>query len=93
MAMTPESRVKEKVKAYLRGKNAYFFMPVQTGYGAATVDFLCCVDGRFIAIETKAPGKKPTKRQRATLLAIIAAGGNAFVVTLDEKGNLIWSDP
>ena len=29
------------------------------------MDFLGCYRGRFFAIETKAPGKKPTLRQDA----------------------------
>lgn len=80
--MTPEGRVKKAVKEYLTARGAYFFMPVQMGYGAATLDFLVCLDGRFIGIETKAPGKRKdlTPRQRMTMAEIVAAGGEAFVV-------------
>src|SRR5690606_41709217 len=68
--MTPEGRVKEKVKALLRRYGAYYFMPVQYGYGAPSVDFLVCHQGFFAAIETKAEGKKPTKRQALVLQEI-----------------------
>ena len=37
-----ERHVKEALKKYLKEIGAYYFMPVQTGYGAATVDFLVC---------------------------------------------------
>jgi hypothetical protein len=50
--MTPEGKVKARVKralAALPGK-VYSFMPVQTGYGAPTLDFLICYRGRFFAI-------------------------------------------
>lgn len=35
--------------------------------------------GRFLAIEAKLPGKKPTPEQTAFLQAVIKAGGFAFV--------------
>jgi len=40
---TPEFKVKRKIKEVLDEFGAYYFMAVQTGYGNATVDFLCCV--------------------------------------------------
>lgn len=83
MAQTPEGRVKDKIKAVLKKHGAYFFMPVQNGYGTQTVDFLCCVKGRFLAIEAKAPGKKPTGRQEDVLAEVMAAGGTA--IWLDDK--------
>ena len=46
---TPEGRIKEYVKKHLRKIGAYFFMPVQVGYGETSLDFLCCVDGKFVA--------------------------------------------
>ena len=55
-------------------------MPVQTGYGKTTVDFLCCVKGRFVAIETKAVGKEPTPLQYLTLARIEDTGGIALWV-------------
>ena len=78
--MTPEGRVKEKVKALLRRYGAYYFMPVQYGYGAPSVDFLVCHQGFFAAIETKAEGKKPTKRQALVLQEIAEKGGATFVI-------------
>lgn len=86
--MTPEGRVKAKLKKILGG--AYQFWPVQTGYGAATVDVLACIVGRFWGIECKAPGKKPTPRQLTTMKQIRAAGGRTFWVTIDVKGDLLW---
>jgi hypothetical protein len=78
--MTPESKVKNEVKKQLKALNAYQFWPVQTGMGATTVDCLACLAGLFIAIETKAPGKKPTALQSLTLGKIVAAGGIAIVI-------------
>lgn len=59
---------------------SYRFMPVQTGMGASTLDFLYCVEGLFIAIETKAGTAKPTPRQQIVVRQIEEAGGLAFVV-------------
>ncbi len=80
--MTPEGKVKKAIKDWLHiQKGAYVFMPVQTGYGATTVDFLACVNGRFVGIETKRDGiKQPSPRQRIVMEAIEAAGGWAFCV-------------
>ena len=55
-------------------------MPVQTGYGVPTLDYLLCVKGNFIAIETKKAGGVPTDRQKITIKEILAAGGTTFVV-------------
>lgn len=82
---TPEGHVKDAVKDYLNHLGAYHFWPVQTGYGAATVDCLACYKGRYIAIETKRPGKpQPTARQRITLTKVHVAGGIAIVATCVE---------
>lgn len=54
-------------------------MPVQTGYGAATVDFLVCYRGRFYGIETKRPGKYLTPRQFLIMQTIRDAGGDAWM--------------
>jgi len=79
MTKGPESKLKDHVKAYLDERGAYYFMPVQMGFGAATVDFLCCVQGRFVAIETKIWPRRATPRQLLCLNAVQAAGGVGFV--------------
>lgn len=78
--MTPEGKVKAKVKKLLKKHGAYQFWPVQTGFGIKTLDCLACHRGYFIAIETKAPGKKPTDLQWVTIEQIQLARGIAMVV-------------
>jgi hypothetical protein len=87
MAMTPEGRIKIKIKKLLDSyaHHVYYFMPVQTGYGNRTVDFLGCICGVFFAIEAKKPGAVPTAIQNATLERIREAGGMTFVVRDDES--------
>jgi hypothetical protein len=76
---TPEALLKTKIRAYLRDElGAYVFSPVQMGMGEATLDILCCIKGKFVGIEVKVPGKKPTPRQKFTIEAMIKAGGVAF---------------
>lgn len=79
--MKPESRIKADIRAWFLQQGAYVFAPVQTGYGAATVDQLICFKGKFIGIESKVPGKHPTARQIQTIREINEAGGQAFWVT------------
>ena len=77
--MKPEERVKAEHKAFLTSIGAYWFMPVLGGYGTNGIpDFVCCINGRLVGIETKAPGKRPTKWQDRQIKLINAAGGCAF---------------
>ena len=81
MAQTPEAKVKEKIKKILKEHNVYFAMPMGTGYGNSGVpDFLCCVNGKFLAIEAKAGRGIPTALQEKNMRDIKAAGGVAMVV-------------
>ncbi len=74
--MTPEKKIKDAVRAYLKEIGAYYFMPVQMGYGASTIDFLVCHKGRFYGIETKRAGvDKGTPRQECIMREIAEAGG------------------
>lgn len=75
---TPEARVKSQVRKYLASIGAYFFFPVQMGIGSPTLDILCCIGGRFVGIEVKAAGKKPTPRQLMTINHIRLAHGIAI---------------
>jgi len=73
-----ESDVKRAVKKLLTEIGAYWFMPVPTGYGARTVDFLVCWRGAFYGIETKRPGvDQPTPEQALAMSKIVHAGGAA----------------
>ncbi len=87
--MTPESKVKEQVKKLLKEHKVYWHCPMQNGMGKPSLDFICCCNGRFFAIETKAPGKKPTKRQEVTMMEIAFAGGFVFVVSNQEELNIL----
>lgn len=87
--MTPESKVKAKVnkalKPFIDAGVVWKFMPVQQGYGMPGLDYFLCVNGAFIAIETKVKGKVMSPRQETTSISIGAAGGRVFVVDDDES--------
>lgn len=93
MALTPEGRVKVAVKQWLKDRGVWFYMPVQNGMGVTGIpDFICCWDGRFLAIETKAPGKRAnlSTNQERQMNAINNAGGTALVV--DDVSQLAGLD-
>ena len=94
MANTPEGKVKRRVSTILkRASEVYYFMPVQTGYGSPTLDYLGSSRGRAFAIETKAPGKKPTKRQKAIIKEMERAKMKVFVIDgnpVDYEALRLW---
>ena len=88
-----EKKVKEAVKAVLKGWGCYQFWPVQSGIGAHTVDCLACIPvriteemvgtvlGVFVAIETKRTKvDKPTGAQGEVLKQVSRAGGGAALI-------------
>lgn len=81
MAATPEVKVKKQIRAILDAHGVYYAMPIGSGYGNSGVpDFLCCVNGYFLAIEAKAGRGKPTALQYMHIDKIGACGGVALVI-------------
>ena len=79
--MTPEKKVKEKVKKILNKIGAYYCMPATGGYGASGVpDIIACYQGRFIGIECKANGNKPTALQKKHLNDIKNSKGLSLLI-------------
>lgn len=80
-AMTPENKVKAKVKKVLQEQKIYYAMPATGGYGSSGVpDILVCHEGKFYGLECKANGGKPTALQTDNLERIKSSGGVAVVV-------------
>jgi hypothetical protein len=89
MATTPEAKVKAKIKAILKAHNVYYAMPIGTGYGNSGVpDFLCCVNGKFVAIEAKAGKGQATALQLKNLQLIDASGGYSLIIREDNYAYL-----
>ena len=82
---TPESKVKAAVVKILKANDVYYFFPATGGYGRSGVpDIICCLKGRFVAIECKAGDNKPTELQLRELHKIHKANGITFVI--NESG-------
>lgn len=82
MARTPEAKVKDEVKKVLKEFGVFFYMPMSNGMGVVgAADFLCCYRGKFLAIETKAPGKvnNTTPNQERFLKNVVGHGGYTLV--------------
>ena len=87
--MTPEGRVKRKAVAELKKLGMYIFFPATGGFGRSGVpDIVCCYKGKFIGIECKANGNKPTALQQSNLEEIVRNGGIAIVVDETSVFNL-----
>jgi len=87
--MTPEGRVKKRVKEILKDMGAYYTMPMGTGFSSSGApDFIICIGGLFYGIECKANGEKPTALQLKHHDDIRKAGGIALVVDETNVENL-----
>lgn len=88
--MTPEGRVKKRVDYLLRKHGVWYFKPVSGGYGKHGIpDYVCCLNGHFVALECKAEdNRSPTPLQQQRLNEIQKAGGTTMVVTPCVLGGL-----
>ena len=83
---TPEGAVKARIDALLeayqeRGVVMWWYKPVQNGMGKRALDYICCIAGRFVAIEAKRPGETLRPLQRQTAREIVAADGKVFIIS------------
>lgn len=78
-----EKTVKDRIKKLLDRMGIWYFMPVAGPFAVHGIpDFICCWDGKFLAIEAKAPGKLATLtvHQKRKIEEIQSANGIAVVV-------------
>lgn len=86
---TPESKVKASVVKILHKYGAYYFFPATHGYGRSGVpDIVCCIKGKFLAIECKAGKNIPTSLQEREMNKIRSAEGHAMVVNEENMALL-----
>lgn len=89
MSMTPEAKVKKKVRLILMDLGAYQLTPIGTGFGSmGAPDIIACVGGKFIGIECKAGKNKPTMLQQDNLKRIKDSGGMAVVINEENVDQL-----
>ncbi len=90
--MTPEAKVKLKVRRLLDALEIYYFFPPANGYGRAGIpDIILCHASLFGAIECKAGKGKLTALQERELDRINAAGGFTFVANENNLEELRWA--
>ena len=80
-----ESWVKKKVVDHLKSLGVYYFFPVASGYMKSGVpDIVCCIKGKFVAIECKAGKNKTTAIQDKNINSIRLNEGIAMVINEDN---------
>ena len=88
-----EAGVKRVVKKLLLTYGWYYWMPSANAFGISGIsDFNAVRNGRFLAIETKFGGNKPTPLQRRYLEQVAAHGALTMVVnerSLDKLEELL----
>ena len=76
-----ESDVKDDIKKILTKHGVWYFMPSMNGYGRSGIpDFVCCISGRFLAIEAKFGRGTTNVNQDRELLAISNSGGVSMII-------------
>lgn len=81
--MTPEAKVKEKVKAILKSEGWWFYIAVAGPFSTHGIpDIMCCKKGQLLGVEVKAKGKRnnTTANQDRVIREMVAAGAWAIVV-------------
>ena len=81
-----ESTIQKQIIQWLQKCGAKVYNEHGDGYTRrGKPDIIACVQGRFVAVECKAPGENPTPLQLRELDQIRRAGGVAFVAhSLEE---------
>lgn len=97
MATKPESRLQRKIQQAIADEFGGWFKKIHGNQfqGAGIPDLIGTINGLFIAIEVKIPGKERTITpiQAATIKKIKEAGGIAFVTTsVDETLEKLHSE-
>lgn len=104
--MTPEGKVKRDIEKWLAARgfwkagrarpegpvHGWYYMPVSNGLGVHGIpDFVCCWLGKFMVIEAKAPGGKPTENQKQRMFEIEEADGITIVCDdVRQLDSLLW---
>jgi len=73
-----EVEIQKEIQDYLVALGAWVVKTVETNK-RGTPDIICCLEGRFVAIEVKRPTKGPSPIQQAQIHSIEKANGIAFV--------------
>lgn len=90
---TPEKTFENKIKNYLKEQDCWFVKYFGCAVSETSIpDLLCCVNGKFVAIEVKADKGKPSGGQLIMQHKIQKAGGISLILypkDFEEFKNLI----
>jgi Holliday junction resolvase len=75
-----ESKIQSKILKELKKIPGIYAHKNITTNRKGIPDIIMCVDGRYVALEVKRPGGKPTELQKWNIEQIRQAGGTAEVV-------------
>lgn len=79
--MAEEKLFENKVKAFLKSQNAWILKTWGGGFQRSGIpDLLCCVNGKFVAIEVKASKGKASELQIYNINKIKESGGVAIIL-------------
>ena len=87
--MAQEKIFENKIKKFLESKGCYFVKQFGCAFTKSGVpDLLCCVNGKFVAIEVKAENGKVSDLQTYNIERIKEAGGVAVVAKPSDFNDL-----
>ena len=86
-----ESKIQKKIIDMLKKRGAYVIKTMRTNRNG-TADILACINGYFVAIESKRPGKKLEPLQENHRKQVRASNGISIKGTSAEhvEKELIW---
>lgn len=90
---TPESDYKERLRQYLTEQGIYW-TNIQGGFGVApgAPDMILCVDGKFVAFESKTYRGHLSDDQKIQRGKIEASGGLYFITKTMDQAKKILDD-
>lgn len=76
-----EKTFENKIKKFLKEQNIYYVKFFGCAFTRAGVpDLLCCINGKFVALEIKADKGKPSQLQLQNIKQIEDNGGIGYVI-------------
>ena len=83
--MAAEKNFENRLKKFLEDEGCWFVKFFANAYTKSGIpDILCCCNGRFLAIEVKAPRGKPSELQKWNIQKIIEQGGYGVILYPDQ---------
>lgn len=79
MLKTSEKYIQSNLIKFLNSQKKVWHIKTIVSNRVGCPDILCCIDGKFVAIELKSKAKTASKIQMLNIEKIIKAGGVAYI--------------